>query len=423
MKSLTAEERDTARLNVIKEETWLKYFKELWSNEEKIEENNSEDTYNHTVDPITMKELENALTSLKNRKAGGPDGISAELINYGGPIFKIKFLHFINQCWYKTKIPDEWLEAIIVPIFKKEDRNKCSNYRGISLLNVSYKVYTKIINCRIAKISGHILLEEQQGFRKGRSTIDDIFCLKQIMEKRIEFNRETHLAFIDLEKASDRISRQKLWGILRNRGYPEHLIQTVKSLYEGTKIMIKGNQMKEEINQGVRQGCSLSPILFNIYMDDMIREWKKMVPSGIYLGNHVYLNLLLYADDQVIIQENEDDLQRSIYKLNQLCKEYNFHISLQKTKIMAFKGSVPIRSKIVLDDQVLEQISHFNYLGCDVTYLDNHEITNRVHKFQVICGCVNKTLNKGIILKSRSISRNLQRMWKYRDTDNLMPSV
>ena len=92
------------------------------------------------------------------------------------------------------------------------------------------------------------------------------------------------------------------------------------------------------INQGVRQECNLSPALFNICLDDLLRNWKHKDDPGILLKRNLYLNTLLFADDQVVKQDSEDKLQKSVCILNQMSKGYNLKISMDKTKIMAFKG-------------------------------------------------------------------------------------
>jgi retron-type reverse transcriptase len=144
---------------------------------------------------------------------------------------------------------------------------------------------------------------------------------------------------------------------MQQRGYPIHLIQTIQSLYDETKVIIQsGDQITEEIetNQGVKQGCSLSPILFNIYTDDMIRRWKAEIKTGIKLNDRICLNTVLFADDQVIVQKSKSDLQMSVYKLHQLCSECNVKISLTKTKTVAFYGKQSVRTKIVIDSYTLE---------------------------------------------------------------------
>lgn len=240
-----------------------------------------------------------------------------------------------------------------------------------------------------------MLLEEQSGFRGGRSCIDDVFTLKQIIEKRREFNLETHMVFVDFEKAFDRVRREKLWSIMERRGFPRHLIQACQSLYQHTKIVInKYKDCEVAINQGVRQGCSLSPTLFNIYIDDIIRNWKLSITPSIRLNANTNINTLLFADDQAIIQENEDDLQRATHRLYTICRDYGMKISSKKSKTMAFKGKDPVRSKIVVNNEILEQVSHFTYLGCDLTYENETDIQKKLHRFQHICGTLSRTLKK-----------------------------
>jgi len=117
-------------------------------------------------------------------------------------VFLHKFCNFLNVCWIYGDIPEEWRPAIVIPIHKKGDRSNPDNYRGISLLNTGYKIYSKIISKRLTVIVEVLLLEEENGFRKGRSCMDGIFSASQIIEKHSEFNIPTYIAFIDFKKKS-----------------------------------------------------------------------------------------------------------------------------------------------------------------------------------------------------------------------------
>ena len=110
------------------------------------------------------------------------------------------FFNFLNVCWICGDIPEKWRKAIVITIHNKGDRNNADNYRGISLLNTGYKIYSKIIAKRLTAIAEVLLLEEQNGFRKGRSCMDCIFSASQIIEKHREFNNFTHIAFIGFKK-------------------------------------------------------------------------------------------------------------------------------------------------------------------------------------------------------------------------------
>jgi hypothetical protein len=191
---------------------------------------------------------------MQNRKAGGPDGLKSELFKYGGPVLSHRF-KLINKCWRERSIPEEWGQARVKSLFQKGKRNKCSNCRRISLLNSGYKIYGKIITQRFKTVSETILLEEKKGFRIGRSCIDNVFIIKQTIEKRREFNLDTHMAFLDLEKDFDRVNRNQIWQILNRRGIPYHVIEVIKSIYKNTSVQIDtGRKILEKIyiNQGVR---------------------------------------------------------------------------------------------------------------------------------------------------------------------------
>ena len=145
-------------------------------------------------------------------------------------------------------------------------------------------------------------------------------------------------------------------------------------------------------NQDVQQGCSMSPTLFNIYIDDLINEWKKSVDPGLRISQDKCINMLLYADDLVIFQDTEAKLQKSIYTLHEICKEYNMRIAITKTKTMTFKGLEPVRTKIVIENKCIEQISQFDYLGNSVSYDRDYDVDKKLQKFQRICGTISRTL-------------------------------
>jgi len=124
--------------------------------------------------------------------------------------FLQKFLNFVKVCWIYGDFPEEWKTAIVIPIYRKGDRNNPDNYRDIGLINTAYKICSKSISKRLTEIAEVLLLEEQNGFRKGRSSMDCIFSASQIIEKHGEFNIPTYIAFIDFKKAFNSVDRDKL---------------------------------------------------------------------------------------------------------------------------------------------------------------------------------------------------------------------
>ena len=129
--------------------------------------------------------------------------------------------------------------------------------------------------------------------------------------------------------------------------------------------------------------------MFNIYLDEIITKWQKQDITGIKLSKNQQLSTLLFADDQVIIADREDNLQRAAHKLNQIITEYGLTISVQKTKSMAFRGRDPVITKRLIDDKIIEQVNSFNYLGNMIPYEKELDIDNKLRKYLIITGILN----------------------------------
>ena len=116
------------------------------------------------------------------------------------------------MCVSEEKVPNDWVRAIVVPLYKgKGDRNDCKNYRGISLLSIPGKVYGRILIERVRVLPERMIGEEQCGFRSGRGCVDQVFVMKQMSEKFCGKNKSLFVAYMDLEKAYDRIDRDAMW--------------------------------------------------------------------------------------------------------------------------------------------------------------------------------------------------------------------
>jgi len=141
----------------------------------------------HTAEPLVTEqsasEVELAIDKLKSHKSPGVDQIAAELIKAWGRTICLEIHKLITSIWKKEKLPEEWKRSIIVPIHKKGDKTDCKNYRGISLLPTTYKISSNILLSRLIPYAKEIIGDHQCGFRRNRSTIDHIFCIRQILKK------------------------------------------------------------------------------------------------------------------------------------------------------------------------------------------------------------------------------------------------
>jgi len=182
---------------------WKNYFDRLlnveFDNDREIESGCLEI---HTAEPMinepTISEVKSAIKRLK--KAPGIDLISVELIKSGGSRLIEEIHKLINLIWNKEALPEQWKDAIVIPIFKKGDKTNCNNYRGISLLPTCYKVLSNILLVRLVPYTDEIIGDHQCGFRRNRPTTDQIFTVRQILEKKWEFDQPVHQLYIDLKK-------------------------------------------------------------------------------------------------------------------------------------------------------------------------------------------------------------------------------
>ena len=179
-------------------------------------------------------------------------------------------------------MPDEWRRSILVPLYKgKGDIKECENYRGIKLMNCTMKLWERIIEARIRK---EVTIAEQQfGLLPRRSTTDAIFCLRMLLEKWTEGQKAVHCAFIDLEKAYDRVPREELSECMRLAETSQCYIKIIKDMYDGAKTTVRSAaRLNEEfkVSVGLHQGSALSPFSFAIIID-RLRMTSRRTHHGI----------------------------------------------------------------------------------------------------------------------------------------------
>ena len=164
----------------------------------------------------------------------------------------------------------------------------------------------KILQARLQQYANHEIPDVQAGFRKGRGTRDQIANICWIIEKAREFQKNIYLCFIDYAKAFDCVDYNKLWKILKEMGIPEHLTCLLRNLYAGQEATVRtghGTTDWFQIGKGVRQGCTLSPCLFNLYAEYIMRNaGLDEAQAGIKIDRR-NSNNLRYADDTTLWQK------------------------------------------------------------------------------------------------------------------------
>ena len=178
----------------------------------------------------------------------------------------------------------------------------------------------------------------QAGFRKGRGTRDQIANICWIIEKARQFQKNIYFCFIDYAKAFDCVDHNKLWKILKEMGIPDHLTCLLKNLYAGQEATVRtghGTTDWFQIGKGVLQGCILSPCLFNLYAEYIVRNaGLEKAQAGIKMAGR-NINNLRYADNTILMAENEEELKSFLMKGKEESDKVGLKLNIQKTKIMA----------------------------------------------------------------------------------------
>ena len=257
----------------------------------------------------------------------------------------VKGLHSIcQQIWKTQQWPQDWKRSVFIPIPKKGNAKECPNYHIIALTSYATKVMLKILQARLQQYINSELPDVQAGFRKGRGSRHQNANIRWIIEKAKEFQKNTYFCFINYAKTFDSVDHNKLWKILKDMGIPEHLTCHLRNLYAGEEATVKtgyGATDWFQIGKGVHQGCILSPCLFNLYAEYIMRNaGLEETQAGIKTAGE-NINNLRYADDTTLMAESEEELKSLLMKAKEESENVGLKLNIQKTKIMA---SGPITS-------------------------------------------------------------------------------
>ncbi|CAF3702999.1 unnamed protein product, partial [Rotaria socialis] len=368
-------------------ERWTQYCSGLYKDEgggdEMVKELESIfPSYEEDPQDILYTEVEQAIHTLKNNKSPGSDGITAEMIQAGGEQL-IRQIHALcNKAWHQGVIPKEWGKSILVPIPKKGDLSECSNYRTISLIKHTSKILLVILLNRIKHHLDPYLADEQAGFRKDRSTVQQILTLRLLAEKTKRQGKKLYNCFIDFQKAFDTIKHKIIWAVLKSYGIGSKMITVLQNIYEQAQSAVRIDKETGEWLQtsvGTRQGDPLSPLLFITHLERVMDKAMQM-DSGINISGTL-VNNLRFADDIDIIQEDCDMLLEQIERLRAAAGQAGLAMNTEKTKTLVF-GDRNIEKQMHIAGNQIENVEQFEYLGSLLTRDNNftEEIKRRIGK-------------------------------------------
>ena len=372
---------------------WVQHYSNLYSTEIPAKPGLEEaipqfGEFSELDEEPTLKELEDAIKCLSSGKATGEDNIPAEILKENRDVLLPHLYKLLLLCWHSRDIPHEMRNAKIITLYKnKGDKGDCNNYRGIALQSITGKAFARILLTRLQKLAERILPESQCGFRAGRSTMDMVFSLRQLQEKCREQQMPLYIAFVDLTKAFDTVSRPSLYKVLKRIGCPPTLLQLIISFHEDMTacIQYEGNiSDRFDVKSGVKQGCVLAPTLFGIYFAALLHHAFKDSQDGVFIRTRSdgsmfnirrlksktkttleLIRELLFADDAALTAHTEAALQRLMDCLASACELFQLTISIKKTEVLAQGVTTP--PKITLNGNILNTVDKFVYLGSTIS--------------------------------------------------------
>lgn len=383
---------------------WTEYVQHLFSAQEPRHFNNNEGS--DETPKILVSEVKRALNCSKSGRAPGPDELHIETLKLLREQNLSVLTKLLNEIYSSGNIPYDWLKSTFIPIPKKASANKCDQFRLISLMSHVLKLLLKIIHQRIYKKCEMDLDDAQFGFREGLGTREALFSLSVLLQKCRDQQKDIYMCFIDYEKAFDRIDHTALFRILEEKGLDTNDLHLLKNLYQNqiATVRVADEETTEiPVQRGVRQGCVLSPLLFNIYSGSIFDKALQDVTSGIKINGHL-INNLRFADDTAIISDDPAGLQHMLNKLTVEGESLGLKINVEKTKVMTVSKRIIPPPPIAIKGHQIEHVTKFKYLGTWITQDLNPdtEIRARIEQARSVFNRLRPLLcNQTLKLKSR----------------------
>ena len=331
--------------------------------------NNTNIVFDNEIN-VNVEEMKTIVNGLACNKSPGLDGVSAEHMKFAGHKLCVLMSMVISSIFTHGFIPRSMMESVIVPVIKNKNKriNDKGNYRPICLSNVCSKIVEMALARRLSDYlhSSH----NQFGFKLDHGTELCVFTFKELLRFYVEHGSAMHVAFLDASKAFDRVNRCKILTKLENRGVAKYILRLISYDFISQHICIRwGNSYSDFFTStnGVKQGGILSPLFFNVYMDNLSAQLNSQ-HIGCSTGD-VVVNHMLYADDIALFSPSAKGLQ----KLLDMCFTYGCSHDIQfnpLTSVVMYIDSRKLgaaRPMVIGSDQ-LNFVSYYTYLGhiiCD----------------------------------------------------------
>jgi hypothetical protein len=323
------------------------------------------------VQEFTEKEIRVAVNKLKRRRASGPDEIPAEFLKAVAdcPSGMLWLVDFCNACWNGEEIPEDWRSAAVSAIYKKGAVDECENYRPISLICVSYKLFATLLLKRLQEGGAETRLTSTQfGFRRARGTADAVFAVRRHIDLALaQRNGSTALLALDWKKAFDSINIDALICALERFGLPAKMVRMISCIYARRNFVVRdgsNSSSQKEQRSGISQGCPLSPFLFVMLMSVITHDAEHQLGSAAQAALQAgSLGVVLYADDTLLIGVSEDRVQELLDSVADVGFQFGMELHFSKFQLVSVRGQHRVKTPTGEDISPTEVMT---YLGANL---------------------------------------------------------
>lgn len=389
---------------------WKEYIEILYDKDGKPGNLKMEEETDVEIDnkgpTLLESEILNAVKEMKRNKAEGVDGIPGEFWKVVGERGMKELVGLSRDMYERGYWPKDFTRVVMIPLKKKPNAVECEDHRTISLISHASKILLKILTKRIEAKAKEFIGKNQFGFRKGCGTREAIGVIRMLCERSIENDNQVYICFVDFEKAFDRVNWEKMMEVLKFIQVDWRDRRMIKELYMRQEAVVRiadGESDPGIIGRGVRQGCPLSPLLFSIYAEMMMIEAMENIEAGVRVGGELVKDVR-FADDQAMVASTEEGLQCLMKGLVTAAKTYNMKVNVRKTKTMVVSRKTGGTVNVKIDDQEVEQVSQFKYLGAMITEDGRSE-----KEVKVRIAMAKNTFSKRRELLTRNMSREVKK--------------
>ena len=292
------------------------------------------------------------------------------MLKISGKIYKKSFLHLFNSICKSSFYPDCWKKDILNPIHKSNEKDNPDNFRGISISSCFGKLFTKMLKNRLQNfIDENSFISKNQGSgKKSTRTSDHLMVIKFLIDKHVKTDKKKlYACFVDIKKAYDCTRRELLYyRLLTKYGIGGNFLKILKSMYTNHEMYVRvsdGLLQPIRTTIGLKQGCGISPLLFNLFIDKITSVFDKSCDPVSIDGEDI--SCLLWADDLILLSTSPVGLQNAINKTHLFYTNLGLQMNVKKTKILVFnpRGIKIKNDNFSVGGSPLEIVDEYQYLG------------------------------------------------------------